>query len=73
MSFLIWDRDDFAGESTAMDMDSDEEMGFCWFDGGWKAEAFGNQILGKFGTLRDAEAAVEFAIEHEELTHGRRP
>lgn len=66
MISVIWDRSDW--ESSAIDMDTDEEVGFCWNEEGrWRADVHGARITQHFPSLRAAEIAVELALEQEDI------
>jgi hypothetical protein len=69
---IIWDRSDW--ESSAIDMDTDEEVGFVHFEvakppfrPAWKAEVQGCMLNEEFGSQRAAEIAVEQALEQEDI------
>lgn len=69
MTSIIWDRSD--RDSSAIDMDTDEEKGFVWHEGSnWMAEADQCRINQHFPSMRAAEIAVEFALEQEDLLNG---
>jgi hypothetical protein len=69
MTSIIWERTEW--ESDAIDMDSNESVGYCWREmGRWRSEVKGAQLTEHFTSLRAAEIAVELALEQEDILHG---
>lgn len=65
---ITWDRADW--ESSAIDMDTDEEAGSVWHgECGWAAEANGATLAEEFRSQRAAEIAVELALEWEDMVN----